>query len=122
MYHTEMLNTLRKRSNIWRFRGGEGCSSRQAVICGRGLAKSLYNFYIGWESLIHSSSCSIYGMVYVEEGIGWKRQNIVIWGRGSKIAQKTVMWYFERFLKPVIILTLPKMEKILIHIILLVYF
>jgi len=27
-----------------------------------GLAKSLYNFYSGWKSSIHSSSCSIYGL------------------------------------------------------------
>jgi len=30
-------------------------------------------------------------------GVGWKRQNTVIWERGSKIAQKTVIWYIWTF-------------------------
>jgi len=52
-----------------------GCSNRQsAVIWGRGLARSSYNFYSGWKCLIQSSSCSIYGIAYVGEGVGWKRQ------------------------------------------------
>jgi len=29
----------------------------------------------------------------IRGGVGWKRQNAIIWGRGSKIAQKTVIWY-----------------------------
>jgi len=61
---------------------GRGCSNCQSAdIWGRGLAKSLYYFYSGWKSLIHSFSFSMYGIW--GRGRGWlKRQNTVIWEKG----------------------------------------
>jgi len=38
--------------------GGGGCSNRQSTDIW-GVAKSSYNCYGGWKSLIYSSSCSI---------------------------------------------------------------
>jgi len=82
-----------ERSNIiWRFREEEVCSNRQsAIIWGRGdLAKSSYNFYSGWKSLIYSFLCSVYSICDGRELV-----KNVIWGEGSKIAQKAVIWYLN---------------------------
>jgi len=56
--------------------GGRGvCSNRQECRhMGKDLAKSSYNFYSGWKSLIHSSS--IYDIM-------WGEVENVIWGEGS---------------------------------------
>jgi len=82
--------------------GGRGiCSNRQsAAIWGRGdlVKSSSCNFYSSWKSLIHSTSCSIFG---IREGRGgWLKTS---WGgggqktseyhhmeKGAKTAQKNV--------------------------------
>jgi len=58
-------NAIRECSNnIWRFRRGFAHTVRMPSYGGGGLAKSSYNFYSGWKSLIHISSCSVYSTVY----------------------------------------------------------
>jgi len=96
---------LRERSNIkWRFRGGWLKLSEYWHMEEGDLATSSYNFYSGCKSLSHSFSCFIFGIF---EGRGWLKtsyrgrrlaENVRIpshGGRGSKIAQKTVIWYLN---------------------------
>jgi len=53
---------------------------------GGDLAKSSYNFYSGWKSLIHSSSCSIFDIC---GGRGLAESvRIPYWGSGLKLLKK----------------------------------
>jgi len=74
---------------------GEGsCSNRQsAIMWERWLAKSSYNFYSGWKSLIHCSSCS---KIYCIWGRGWlKTSEYHHMGEGSLKLLKNVIWYLN---------------------------
>jgi len=85
---------VRERSNIiWRFRGGGGLlkPSECRHIGGGGLAKSSYNSYSGWKKKVKLQFISLYLRYIWGEGL----VKNVIWGRGSKIAQKTVIWYLN---------------------------
>jgi len=73
---------------------------------GRGLAKSSYNFYSSWKSLIHSSSCSICSILgewLVENvigeggGGGWRKSSECrhMGGEGLKLLKKNVIWYLN---------------------------
>jgi len=91
MLDSHNVKPFRERSNIiWRFEGEEVCSICQsAVIWGeRGLAKSSYNY--GAEKVLKAAYSSALFTVYVGELV----EN-VIWGDGSKIAQKIVIWYLN---------------------------
>jgi len=64
--------------------GGDLLKPSECRHMGEGdLAKSSYNFYSGWKSLIHSFSCSIFGVCG-----GIELVENVIWGRGLKLLKK----------------------------------
>jgi len=83
--------------------GERGCSNRQSTVIWErvNLAKSSYNLYSGWKGLIHSSSCSIFGIC---GGGGCLKPTYR--GRGSKIAQKTPydIWTFPYIGQKLVIL------------------
>jgi len=104
---SSVVETSSQRTRWGRASSSSHCSNRQiSVIWGRGVMdKYPYTFYSGWKSLIHSSSCSIYGIFgservgwkrHMEGGVDWKHQNTVKWRRGLKLLKNRHI--FERSL------------------------
>jgi len=104
------MTIIRERSNIiWRFEGEGGLlKPSECRHMGEGeLAKSSYNFYSGWKSLIHSFSCSVYVILGLRQWVGWKchmdgglaeNVRILSYGGGLKLLKKPsyYIWTFPK--------------------------